>query len=64
MDGEQHQRRVVGLGHGAQTGVVVVENAEDGREKGYRSFRDGKGIQVAEKTLRKGMGSWWRDGHI
>ena len=28
---------------------------------GYRFQRDGKGTQGVEKTLRKGMGSWWRD---
>ena len=27
---------------------------------GLRSRRTGKGIQGTEKTLRKGMGLWWR----
>ena len=31
---------------------------------GYRISRDGKGVQGTEKTLRKGLGSWWRDGYI
>ena len=30
----------------------------------YRFQRDGKGTQGVEKTLRKGMGSWWRDAEI
>ena len=30
----------------------------------YRFQRDGKGTQGVEKTLRKGMGSWWRDADI
>ena len=30
----------------------------------YHFRRTGKGIQGTEKTLRKGMGSWWRDGCI
>ena len=25
---------------------------------------DGKGFQDAERTLRKGLGSWWRDRYI
>ena len=29
--------------------------------QGYRFRRHGKGT---EKTLRKGLGSWWRDGYI
>ena len=29
-----------------------------------RFQRDGKGTQGVEKTLRKGMGSWWRDAKI
>ena len=29
-----------------------------------RFQRDGKGTQGVEKTLRKGMGSWWRDAEI
>ena len=31
---------------------------------GYRFNREGKGAQGVEKTLRKGMGSWWRDVYI
>ena len=31
---------------------------------GYRFQRDGKGTQGVEKTLRKGMGCWWRDAYI
>ena len=31
---------------------------------GYRFQRDGTGTQRFEKTLRKGMGSWWRDAKI
>ena len=31
---------------------------------GYHFQRDGKGTQGVEKTLRKGMGSWWRDAYI
>ena len=31
---------------------------------GYRSHRDEKGFQGAERTLCKGMGSWWRDKFI
>ena len=31
---------------------------------GYRFQRDGKGTQGVEKTLRKGMGSWWCDAYI
>ena len=31
---------------------------------GYRFQRDGKGPQGVEKTLRKGLGSWWRDAYI
>ena len=30
---------------------------------GYRFSRTMKGIPGTEKTLRKGMGSWWLDGH-
>ena len=29
-----------------------------------RFRRTGRGIQRTEKTLRKGIGSWWRDGYI
>ena len=29
-----------------------------------RFHRDGKGMQEIDKTLRKGLGSWWRDAHI
>ena len=45
-----------------------------GREKSWempfvevfnlRFRRDAKGIQDAERTLKKGMGRWWRDSHI
>ena len=31
---------------------------------GYRYHRDGKGFQGAERTMCKGMGSWWRDKYI
>ena len=31
---------------------------------GYRFQRDGKSTQGVGKTLRKGMGSWWRDAYI
>ena len=31
---------------------------------GYRFQRDGTGTQGVEKTLRKGMGSWWPDAYI
>ena len=31
---------------------------------GYRFRRNGPGIQGTERTLKKGMGSWWSDGHI
>ena len=31
---------------------------------GYLFQRAGKGTQGIEKTLRKGMGSWWRDAEI
>ena len=31
---------------------------------GYRFHQDWKGAHGTEKTLRKGMGSWWRDGYI
>ena len=31
---------------------------------GYRFHRDGKGFQGAERTMRKGMDSWWRDKFI
>ena len=31
---------------------------------GYRFNRAGKGQQGVQKTLRKGMGSWWRDVYI
>ena len=31
---------------------------------GHRFHRAGKGSQGAERTLCKGMGSWWRDGYI
>ena len=31
---------------------------------GYRFNRAGKGAQGVEKTLRKGMASWWRDVYI
>ena len=31
---------------------------------GHRFHRDGERAQGTEKTLRKGVGSWWRDGYI
>ena len=31
---------------------------------GHRFHRDGEGGQGIEKTLRKGVGNWWRDGYI
>ena len=31
---------------------------------GYGFSRDGKGVQGTEKTLWKGLGGWWCDGHI
>ena len=31
---------------------------------GCRFHRDGKGAQGSERTLCKGVGSWWRNGHI
>ena len=31
---------------------------------GYRFRRNGKGIQATERTLKKGMGMWWRDAHF
>ena len=31
---------------------------------GYPFRRDGKGMQGTEKTLREGLGSWWRAGYI
>ena len=31
---------------------------------GYCFNRDGKGTQGVDMTLRKGMGSWWRDVSI
>ena len=30
---------------------------------GYRFRRNGKGVQGTERTLKKGVGSWWRDSH-
>ena len=30
----------------------------------YRFRRNAKGIQGTERTLKKGMGGWWRDAHI
>ena len=30
----------------------------------YRYHRDGKGFQGAERTMCKGMESWWRDKYI
>ena len=30
----------------------------------YRFRRNGKGIQATERTLKKGMGMWWRDAHL
>ena len=31
---------------------------------GYRFHRDGQSVQGADRTLCKGVGSWWRDGYI
>ena len=31
---------------------------------GYRCHRDGKGFQGAERTMCKGLGSWWRGKYI
>ena len=31
---------------------------------GYRFRKAGKGVQGTDKTLREGMGSWWRDVQI
>ena len=31
---------------------------------GYRFHRDGKGFQGAERTICKGLRSWWRDKYI
>ena len=31
---------------------------------GYCFNRDGKGTQGQDTTLRKGIGSWWRDAYI
>ena len=31
---------------------------------GYRLHRDGKGFQGAERTMCKGLRSWWRDKYI
>ena len=31
---------------------------------GYRFRRNGQGIQGTQRTLKKKMGSWWRNAHI
>ena len=78
VHGEGRYRRIAGSGDGAQAGIGVVDETQKDegggtlkvpfREVfdvlGYRFHRNGKGTQGIEKTLRKGMGSWWRDGHI
>ena len=80
MHGERHHRGVTGPGHGTQAGIVVRKRTQFRREAepehgsylfrevfevlGSRYHRDGKGFQGAERTMCKGMGSWWRDKNI
>ena len=46
---------------GGQERLPVVEAFD---LLGYRFRRTGKWLQVTEKTMRNGMGSWWWDGYI
>ena len=58
---EQKQLTLKVAGRGKEWDLTFMEVFD---VLGYRFNREGKDAQGVEKTMRKGMGCWWRDVYI